>query len=96
MDKRDMMAVKAKQATMWTLSTRPQDRAFGCAAAADRRLPQAIDVFMDFDAQSADAMIAATSGGRVAVLPRVVGWKAGAKSKPSASPCVDHSTCSRL
>ena len=36
---------------------RPEDRAPSCAASADRRLPQTLDVFMDFDAESVDAMI---------------------------------------
>jgi hypothetical protein len=57
MDKHDMMPVKASQATMWTLSA---DRKLVRLAVPQLRLaslPEPLDVHMDFDAKSVDAML---------------------------------------
>jgi hypothetical protein len=66
MDKEQRMPVRANQATMWTLNAdrktvRPPLRIVG--------FPKTLDVFMDFDAESVDAMIERLTVLRSQMLP---------------------------
>ena len=70
MDKEDKMPVRANQATMWTLSA---DRNLVRLAVPPLRIvgfPKPLDVFMDFDAQTVDAMIERLTILRARMLPR--------------------------
>jgi hypothetical protein len=69
MDEEKMMPVRANQATMWTLGA---DRKTVRLAVPPLRIvgfPKPLDVFMDFDAKSVDAMIERLSILRGQMLP---------------------------
>jgi hypothetical protein len=69
MDKHDMMPIKASQATMWMLS---EDRELVRLAVPPLRIAgmaESLAVFMDFDAQSVDAMIERLTILRSQILP---------------------------
>jgi hypothetical protein len=69
LDKEQMMPIRANQATMWTLSV---DRKTVRLAVPPLRIvgfPKPLDVFMDFDAQSVDAMIERLTVLRSQMLP---------------------------
>jgi hypothetical protein len=69
MDKERMMPVKASQATMWTLN---EDRKTVRLAVPPLRLagmPEPLDVFMDFDTATVDAMLERLTVLRNEMLP---------------------------
>jgi hypothetical protein len=69
MDKERMMPIPAKQATMWTLSA---DRKTVRLAVPPLRLavmPELLDVYMDFDAVTVDALLERVTILRGQMLP---------------------------
>jgi hypothetical protein len=69
MDEEQIRPVRANQATMWTLNA---DRKTVRLAVPPLRIvgfPKPLDIFMDFDAQSVDAMIERLTVLRGKMLP---------------------------
>jgi hypothetical protein len=56
MDKRDMMPVRAKQATMWTLSADRKLVRLALPPLLIAGMPEPLAAYMDFDAKTVDAM----------------------------------------
>jgi hypothetical protein len=69
MDKRDMMLVRASQATMWTLSDDRQTVRLAVPPLRIVGFREPLDVFMDFDTKSVDAMLERLTVLRSQMLP---------------------------
>ena len=69
MDKEQMRPVRANQATMWTLSADCKTVRLAVPPLRIVGFPKTLDVFMDFDAESVDAMIERLTVLRSQMLP---------------------------
>ena len=69
MEKEQMMPIKANQATMWTLNADCKTVRLAVPPLRIVGFPKPLDIFMDFDAQSVDAMIERLTVLRGKMLP---------------------------
>ena len=65
----DMMPVRANQATMWTLSADRKTVRLALPPLQIAGMPEPLDVYMDFDAKTVDAMLERLSVLRSQMLP---------------------------
>jgi hypothetical protein len=69
MDNEQTMPVRANQATMWTLNADCKTVRLAVPPLRIVGFPKTLDVFMDFDAESVDAMIERLTVLRSQMLP---------------------------
>jgi hypothetical protein len=69
MDKRETMPMKASQATLWTLNSGLKTVRLAIPPLRIVGFPEPLDVYMDFDAESVDAMLERLTVLRSQMLP---------------------------